>query len=29
MCGRFYTNIDREEMQKIIDTVNRAIAARY
>lgn len=28
MCGRFYTNIEKEEMQKIIDAVNRAIIDR-
>lgn len=28
MCGRFYTNIEKEEIQRIIDAVNRAIVDR-
>ena len=28
MCGRFLQDIDKEEMRKIVDAVNRAIAAR-
>lgn len=28
MCGRYYTEIDREEMQRIVDAVNRSIAGR-
>ena len=28
MCGRFYTNVEKEEIQKIIDAVNRAIVER-
>lgn len=26
MCGRYYTDVDREEMQNIINAVNRAMA---
>ncbi len=28
MCGRYYTEIDREEMQRIVDAVNRNLAGR-
>lgn len=28
MCGRYYTEVDREEMQNIINAVNRVMAGR-
>ena len=28
MCGRYYTEVDREEMEKIIVAVNRALSGR-
>lgn len=28
MCGRYYTEVDREEMQNIINAVNRALAGQ-
>lgn len=28
MCGRYVVDVDREEMQKIVDAVNRALTAR-